>query len=130
MSTAAKGCWSLQGSPPLGPEGVAAAYAAEQLSGHLFLSFFFFFWLLCGIWLEDRSLRGDLSRSQGNAGSSAHCAGPGIKPASQCCRDTTDPADLVVPQGISKFGFYTRRANHSLQDKSCLLPLLHVCPMN
>ena len=37
----------------------------------------------------------DLSHSCGNAGSLTHCAGPGIKPASQRSQDATDP---VVPQ--------------------------------
>ena len=32
-----------------------------------------------------------LSCSWGNAGSLTHYAGPGIEPASQCSRDTTNP---------------------------------------
>ena len=44
---------------------------------------------------SDPSCSGNPSHSCGNAGSLIHCTGLGIKPASQCSRDTPDP---VAPQ--------------------------------
>ena len=38
---------------------------------------------------------GDLSCSYSNASSLTHCAGPGLKPVSQCSQDAANP---VVPQ--------------------------------
>ena len=66
----------------------------------LFSLFLVFFWLPCRHMKflgqgSDLSQNLDLSHSCGNARSLTHCAGPGIKSASQHSQDTTDP---VVPQ--------------------------------
>ena len=45
---------------------------------------------------SDLSYSCDLSHSCGNTRSLTHCAGPGIKPVSQCFQDATNP---IVPQG-------------------------------
>ena len=42
---------------------------------------------------SDLSHSHDLSCSWGNAGSLTHCAGPGIKHASQCSQNTTNPVE-------------------------------------
>ena len=52
-----------------------------------FLRFFWFLFLAIPWHMEFPGHGSDLSCSCGNAGSLTHCAGLGIKPASQCSRD-------------------------------------------
>ena len=68
----------------------------------LFHFFFLFSFFLATLWPtefpgqgSDLSCNCDLGRSCGNTRPLTHCTGPGIKPVSQCCRDTADP---LVPQ--------------------------------
>ena len=60
---------------------------------HLLFLIISFFWLPLGIWSSQA--RGQIRAIAAVMGSLTHCARPGIRPASQHCRDSTDP---VVPQ--------------------------------
>ena len=56
---------------------------------------------------SDLSCSCDLCQSCGNAGSSTHCAGLGIEPASQLSQDATDPIapELELQQILFTFVF-------------------------
>ena len=77
----------LEGRVLLGLFGLFVAVAVSFLTSLQYMEF-----LGQG---SDPSHSCDLHHGYGDTGSATHCAGPGIKPVSQCSRDATDP---VAPQ--------------------------------
>ena len=81
---------------------------------------FYFIYLLSPIIDQKQFLRQgsncscNLSHSCGNARSLTHCAGPGIKPVSQCSQETIDP---IMPQWELLKQFLIWFAHTSMRNK-------------
>ena len=69
---------------------------------------------------SDLSCSCDLHSSCNNAGSSTHCDGMGINPASQCCRDAADP--IVSQQKLQNQRFLNKKYGCKSQQEKKKIP--------
>ena len=76
--------------------------------GNCVIFFFFLFWLPFGIWSspardQNRATVATYAATEAPPDPLNHCAGPGLEPTSQWCREATDP---IAPQHPHFILFY------------------------